>query len=79
MLKNDQQPTCTSAACKNQRLTIKHCPQECPPAAEGTTEKNNNQGNIKTLLATLCEVEKVMRFLKDMRYLKKYKPNKSNC
>ena len=32
MSRNDQQQTCINAACKNLRLTIKHCLKECPNA-----------------------------------------------
>ena len=30
MLRNEQPPTCRNPACGNQRLTIKHCLQDCP-------------------------------------------------
>ena len=30
ILRNEQQPTCMNATCKDQRITVEHCLQECP-------------------------------------------------
>ena len=38
MTRNDQQLTCTNAACRNQTVTIKRCLEEC--LQWGTAEKN---------------------------------------
>ena len=58
--RNNQQPTCDNAAYGNQSLTIKHCLQGCPNW--GIAERNNIQGDIRTLLGKNCEVDKIMRF-----------------
>ena len=51
MSRNNQLPTCGNSACGNQGLTIKNCLQDC---------------RTMTLLGKDCEVEKMMRFLRDI-------------
>ena len=64
MLRNEQQPTWGNVACGNQRLSIKHCLQECSQWRD-SRKKYNIQGDKRTLLKKSCEVEKMMRFLKE--------------
>ena len=50
--------------CGNQRLTINHSLQDCPQWRD--SRKNYTiQGDMRTLLRKSCEVEKMMRFLKE--------------
>ena len=65
MSRINQQPTCKNAACGNQSLTIKHCLQECPQWRDSRV-KYNIQGDIRTLLGKDCEVEQMMKFLKEI-------------
>ena len=58
------------AACGNQILTINHSLQDCPQWKE-SRKKYNIQGNIGTLLGKNCEVEKMMRFLKETEMFEK--------
>ena len=61
---NDQQPTSTNAACKNQALTIKHYLEECSQFRD-SRRKYNIQSDIRTQ-GKDCEVEKMMRFLREI-------------
>ena len=65
MTRNCQQPTCESAICGNQSLTIKHCLQECPQWRDSRV-KCNIQGDIRTLFGKDCEVQQMMKFLKEI-------------
>ena len=65
MSRNNQQPKCGNTACGNQRLTIKHCLQDFPFSMEGQ-EKHNIQVDIRTLLGKDCQVEKKMRFFREI-------------
>ena len=56
---------CGSATCGNQSLTVKHCLQDCPQWRNSRT-KHNVQGDIKALLGKDCEVEQMMKFLKEI-------------
>ena len=60
------QPTCRNAACLNQRITIKHYLQDCPQWRD-SRRKHNIQGDIRTLRSKDFEVEKMMRFLREIR------------
>ena len=64
MTKNNQQPTCIGAVCKNQTLTITHCSWNAP--MEGHQKKSSVQSDIRMLLGKDCEVEKVISFLKEV-------------
>ena len=48
MTRNSQRPTCGSATCGNQNLTIKHCLQDFPQWRD-SRKKNNNQVDIRLL------------------------------
>ena len=48
----------------NRILTIKHCLHDCPQWRD-IRKKYNIHGDIETLLGKNCEVEKIMRFLKE--------------
>ena len=72
MSKNNQQSTFGNAAWGNQRLTIKHCLKDYPQWKD-SRKKYNIQGDIRTLLGNVCEVEKIMRFLGEKEYLRKYR------
>ena len=50
--------------CADQKITIKHCLQDCPQWRD-RIKKYSIQGDIGTLLEKNCEVEKVVRFLKE--------------
>ena len=63
MSKNEHQ-TCRNAACGDQRITIKHYLQDCPQWRD-SRKKYDIQGDIRILLGKSCEVEKLMRFLKE--------------
>ena len=56
MSKKKQQPICGNAAHENQRLTIKHCLQDCPQW-KNSRKKYNIQGVIRTLLGRDFEVK----------------------
>ena len=43
MSRNGQPQTCRNAACGDQRLTIKHCLQDCP---NGGTAKRNTISRV---------------------------------
>ena len=70
LTRNHQQPTCPNAACNNQTLTITHqtLPHGVPPM-EGHQKKiqyPRSRSDIKTLLGRDCEVEKIIKFLKEI-------------
>ena len=65
MTRNDQQPTCIDAACGNQTLNNQTLPRGVLPM-EGHQKKYNIQSDIRALLIRDCEVDKVMRFLKNL-------------
>ena len=65
MTRNDQQPTCGTATCGNQSLTVKHYLQDCPQWRDSRT-KHGIQGDIRALLGKDCEVEQMMKFLKEI-------------
>ena len=71
MSRNNQQPTSGNVAYGNQRLKIKHCQKDCPIAMEGQQKEHNIQGDISALLGKDCEVEKIMRFLKEIGMFEK--------
>ena len=64
MSRNNQQPKCRNAVCRDQILTIKLCIQDCPQL-RNSRKKYNIQDDIRTLLRESCEVGKRMRFLKE--------------
>ena len=66
MSRNEQQPKCNYATCRNQRMTVKHCLQECPQWRE-ERRKHDVKGDIEKVLGKDCEVGKVMRFLKEIK------------
>ena len=70
MTRNDQQPECTNAACGNQTLTIKNYLVECPQWRD-TRKKYNIHSDMKTQLRWDCEVEKIMKFIKETNFFKK--------
>ena len=49
---------------ENQRLTIKNCLLNCPQKRD-SRKKYNIQGDIRALLRKDCEMEKIIRFLKE--------------
>ena len=65
MSRTNKQSTCGRAAYRNQSLTIKHYLQDCPQWRD-SRKKHNIQGDIRTLLGKNCEVEKIIRFLREM-------------
>ena len=65
MSRNKGSPTCRNAPCRDQRLTIKQCLQDCSQWRD-SRKKHNLQGDIRTLLGKDCEVEKAMRIHKDI-------------
>ena len=67
MSKNNQQLTCGNAACGNQSLTIRHCLLDCPQWRDSRKE-HNIQGDIRTLLGKDCEIEMMMRFLRERMF-----------
>ena len=60
MTGNDQQPTCGSATCGNQSLTVKHCLQDCPQWRDSRT-KHNIQGDIRTQYLSQEGVEQIQK------------------
>ena len=52
------------AECGDQRLTIKHCLEDCPKWRD-SRRKYNIQGDLMALLGGSCEMEKIMRFIKE--------------
>ena len=70
MSKYNQQPIWGKAACRNQRLTIKHCLQDCLQWRD-SRKKHNIQANISVLLGKDCEVEKIMRSFKEIGMFEK--------
>ena len=65
MTKNEQPPKCKIVICGNQRLTVKHCLQDCPQWKE-ERRKHGIESDMKKILRIECEVAKVMRFLKEI-------------
>ena len=61
---NEQPPTFRNAACEDQRLTIKHCLQDCPQWRD-SRKKYNILGDIRAQLGKSCEVEKMIKFLEE--------------
>ena len=64
MTRNGQQSTCTNVACKNQRQS--NIISWSAPQWRKSRKKNGIQYIIKTLLGKDCEVEKIMKFLKEI-------------
>ena len=68
MLRNEQHQLAKMlemlAECGDQRLTIKHCLQDCPQWRD-SRRKYIIQGDLRALLGMNCEVEKIMRCFKE--------------
>ena len=62
-LYNNQHPICRNTECRHQRLTIKHCLQDCPQWRE-ERRKHNIQYNVRKTLGKDFELANVMKFLK---------------
>ena len=59
-----------------QRAKIKHFLQDSPQWWD-SRKKHNIQGDIRTLLGKECEVEKMMRFLREKKYRDDRRPMRS--
>ena len=70
MTSNDQHVTCTNPSYGNQTMTNKHCLELCPQLIENR-KKYNIQKQYKTLLENYCEVEKTMKFLRNIEIFEK--------
>ena len=65
MSRNEQPPKCKNNICGNQRITVKHFLQDCPQWKE-ERRKHGMESDMKKILGIEVEVEKVMRFLKEI-------------
>ena len=64
-LRIDQQPICRNSPCGNLNLTIKHCLQDCPQWRD-SRKKHNIQSEIWTLPGKDYEVDKIVKFIREI-------------